>query len=250
MARVTYTPQRLEKLTVPAREKHTATVIFAHGLDESGANWMHLAEVLSRDPELRHIKYIFPHAPVMAISAKFGMRMPAWYDVISFESVTTEGDSDDFGMLRSIANLGALVEAEINAGIPPERIIFGGFRQGGCMALLTGLTYEHELGGLILLSGRLQLGKKVKLLMQPRTLTTPIFWGHGVYDTMVSFDAAERSLAHLRRECGLADADPDAPEKGGVLIRKYNTAGFATEEELKDVKEWMKRVIPAEPAQG
>ena len=67
---------------------------------------------------------------------------------------------------------------------------------------------------------------------------------------MVSFDAAERSLAHLRRENGLMDADPDAPEKGGAIVRKYNTAGFATEEELKDVKEWMKRVIPAEPTQG
>ena len=53
----------------------------------------------------------------MAITANYGMRMPAWYDVLSFKSNAPE-DNDDFGMLRSIASLGALVEAEIKSGIP------------------------------------------------------------------------------------------------------------------------------------
>ena len=99
----------------------------------------------------------------MAITANFGMRMPAWYDVLSFKSTAPE-DSDDFGMLRSIASLGALIEAEIKSGIPSERIIFGGFSQGAAMTILTGLIREHKLGGLIVLSGRLRLGKKVKLV--------------------------------------------------------------------------------------
>lgn len=30
MSRVTFTPQPLEMLTVPARDKHTATIIFVH----------------------------------------------------------------------------------------------------------------------------------------------------------------------------------------------------------------------------
>ena len=102
----------------------------------------------------------------MAITANFGMRMPAWYDVLSFKSTAPE-DSDDFGMLRSIASLGALIEAEIKSGIPSERIIFGGFSQGAAMTILAGLIREHNLGGLIVLSGRLRLGKKVKLVCSP-----------------------------------------------------------------------------------
>lgn len=99
----------------------------------------------------------------MAITANYGMRTPAWYDVLSFRSAAAE-DNDDFGMLRSIASLGALIEAEIKSGIPSERIIFGGFSQGASMTILTGLIRECNVGGLIVLSGRLRLGKRVKLV--------------------------------------------------------------------------------------
>lgn len=97
----------------------------------------------------------------MAITANYDTRMPAWYDVLS---ATAPVDHDDFGMLRSIASLGALIDEEIKSGIPPERIIFGGFSQGASMTILTGLIHEHSVGGLVVLSGRLRLGKRVKLV--------------------------------------------------------------------------------------
>ncbi|KAH9927302.1 Phospholipase/carboxylesterase [Fomitopsis serialis] len=247
MARVTFTPQPLEVLTVPAREKHTATVIFVHGLGDSGHSWQRLADSLTRDPELQHIKYIFPHAPVMAITANFGMRMPAWYDVVSFKSTAPE-DNDDFGMLRSMASLGALVEREVTAGIPPDRIVFGGFSQGAAMTLLTGLSYEHKLGGLIVMSGRLRLGKKVKLLLHASNIHTPIFWGHGRNDPLVTYEMGMWSIQYMRTEYGLTDADPDAPEKGGLALHIYDAVHTVPDEELEDVKEWVKRVLPARQA--
>ncbi|KAH9840181.1 uncharacterized protein C8Q71DRAFT_746138 [Rhodofomes roseus] len=114
-------------------------LVFVHGLGDSGHSWQRIAASFNRDSTVQHrVEYIFPHAPVMAITAKFCMRMPAWYDVLTFISTAPE-DNDDFGMLRWIASLGAL---------------------GTAMTLLTGLSSERKLGGLIVLSRRLRLGEK------------------------------------------------------------------------------------------
>lgn len=49
-------------ITVPARARHSATVIFAHGLGDSGAGWAFLGEQMSALPCFHHIKWIFPNA--------------------------------------------------------------------------------------------------------------------------------------------------------------------------------------------
>ena len=40
-----------------------------------------------------------------------------------------------------------LIEAEIEAGIPSDRIVVAGFSQGGALTLFTALTTEHTLAG-------------------------------------------------------------------------------------------------------
>lgn len=71
-------------------------------------------------------------------------------------------EEDVVGYKRSIAQITKIIEAEIDNGIPSDRIILGGFSQGCVVTYLTGLTYGKKLGGLILLSGRLPLQDKFK----------------------------------------------------------------------------------------
>ncbi len=47
-------------LVIPASATHTATVIFFHGLGDSGDGWSPVFEEI-RKP---HVKYILPHASV------------------------------------------------------------------------------------------------------------------------------------------------------------------------------------------
>ena len=47
-------------------------------------------------------------------------------------------------------------------GIPADRIVLGGFSQGGAMSLLAGLTTERKLGGIAVMSGWLPLRNKFK----------------------------------------------------------------------------------------
>lgn len=55
-------------LTVPAVKRHTATVIMAHGLGDSGAGWVALAENWRRRQKFEEVKFIFPNAPNIPIS--------------------------------------------------------------------------------------------------------------------------------------------------------------------------------------
>src|SRR4051812_1030133 len=55
-------------LIIPAVTKHTATVIMAHGLGDSGAGWASLAENWRRRQKFQQVKFIFPNAPNIPIS--------------------------------------------------------------------------------------------------------------------------------------------------------------------------------------
>lgn len=69
-------------LVVPALRKHTATVIWAHGLGDTGAGWMPIAENFRRRGKFSEVAFVFPNAPEMPITVNFGMCMPGWYDIV------------------------------------------------------------------------------------------------------------------------------------------------------------------------
>jgi predicted esterase len=56
------------------------------------------------------------------------MRMPAWFDIKSLSDVMAHQDED--GMLKSIHLVHKLITEEVDAGIPSNKIIVGGFSQG------------------------------------------------------------------------------------------------------------------------
>ena len=80
------------------------------------------------------------------------------FDIESFDFST----EDEPGMLRSVRSINELITAEVDAGIPADRIIIGGFSQGGVMSLLTGLTSARKLGGVVVMSSWLPLKTKFK----------------------------------------------------------------------------------------
>jgi hypothetical protein len=55
-------------LVIPAVKRHTATVIMAHGLGDSGAGWVTLAENWRRRSKFEEVKFIFPNAPNIPIT--------------------------------------------------------------------------------------------------------------------------------------------------------------------------------------
>ena len=62
------TVRRLAPLIFPAATQHTATVIFVHGLGDTGHGWASAVENWRRRSRLSEVKFILPHAPQIPIS--------------------------------------------------------------------------------------------------------------------------------------------------------------------------------------
>ena len=89
-----------------------------------------------------------------------GSERPYRFDIFEFGNVNAR--EDEAGMLRTSHSLNQLITAEVDAGIPADRIVLGGFSQGGAMSLLTGCSGERRLGGVVVMSGWLPLREKFK----------------------------------------------------------------------------------------
>ncbi|KAG7219310.1 hypothetical protein INR49_010372 [Caranx melampygus] len=78
----------------------------------------------------------------------------------------------------------ALIEHEVKDGIPPNRIMLGGFSQGGALSLYTALTCQHQLAGVVALSCWLPLHKTFPSASSGNK-NLPILQCHGEMDTMI-----------------------------------------------------------------
>ena len=74
---------------LPAIEVATTTnpqfaVIWLHGLGADGSDFEPVVPELGLDDQ-PGVRFIFPHAPSMAVTCNGGYVMPAWYDIITLE---------------------------------------------------------------------------------------------------------------------------------------------------------------------
>lgn len=129
-----------------------------------------------------------------------GMSMPGWYDIK--ELVNLDGRSEDEqGIIQSQKYFHSLIDQEVSKGIPANRIVIGGFSQGGAMSILSGVTYKEQLGGIFGLSCYLLLQNKIKDMIPTSNpnQNTPIFMGHGDADQVVAHKWGKKSAEELEK---------------------------------------------------
>ncbi|KAF8449947.1 Phospholipase/carboxylesterase/thioesterase [Terfezia claveryi] len=212
-------------IVVPAATKHTATLIFLHGLGDTGYGWSSISENFRLRRKFNEVAFIFPHAPTIPVTCNMGMRMPGWYD-IDFGRLNAV--DDEAGMMKSVSTINKIIGEQIDKGIAPERIIVGGFSQGSVIAFLTGLTSERQLGGIIALSSYLPLRDKIANMITNAGKKTPVFMAHGKRDGVVRYDWGEKSKDALVG-MGL-----------DVTWKAYDDLDHsATPAEINDMEQWM-----------
>ncbi|KAJ5319576.1 hypothetical protein N7541_006053 [Penicillium brevicompactum] len=224
---------------VPALKKHTATVIMAHGLGDSGQGWMALAQNWRRRGKFEEVAFIFPNAPSIPITVNFGMSMPGWYDIAKLgrdlnfeESVRSQ---DEPGILRSREYFDTLIKEEMDKGIKASRIIIGGFSQGGAMSVFSGLTSKEKLGGVFGLSCYLLLSDRIKNYLPEEWANkkTPFFLAHGEDDEVVPLAFGQKS-ADLVKEIGLEN----------VSFNKYPDLGHSADpQEIDDLEKFLEKSL-------
>src|SRR5690606_25624310 len=99
------------------------SVIWLHGLGADGNDFAPIVPELVRR-EWPAIRFVFPHAPMRAVTINNGVRMRAWYDIRDFDLANR---ADEQGVAESIVQIEALIEREQARGIPASRIILAGF---------------------------------------------------------------------------------------------------------------------------
>lgn len=218
--------------TEPGREA-VGSVIWLHGLGADGHDFEAIVPELAL-PDTLPLRFVFPHAPVRPVTINGGMRMRAWYDIVSLDK---NGPQDETGIRASAKQLCALIEREVERGIPYSRIVVAGFSQGGAIAMHAAIRFAENLAGLMALSTWLPLGEtlqqEVAANARAQSRELPLFLAHGTFDPMLPIDLGHESRAALE-SLGFS-----------VEWREYPMAHAVCAEEIADIRAWLLKVFDA-----
>jgi len=138
----------LPAITIDTGPNPDASVIWMHGLGDTGHGWSQVVPELML-PRTLAARFLFPHAPSLPVTINQGYVMPAWYDI---RAADLNARADLAGVRASRARIEAMIAAERARGVAASRIVLAGFSQGGVIALYTGLRHAERLAGLVGLS--------------------------------------------------------------------------------------------------
>ena len=205
----------------------TASVIWLHGLGADGNDFVPIVPELELPASLR-VRFVFPHAPVRAVTINNGMRMRAWYDIAAADLTNR---ADLAGVRESQGQLQALIERENARGMPSERIVLAGFSQGGAIALYTGLRHGERLAGIMALSTYLIAPDKLAVEASAANRSVPIFMAHGTADPVVHFQWGEASRRML--------------ETAGYAVEwhSYRMEHSVCLEEVRAIGAWLTKIL-------
>jgi phospholipase/carboxylesterase len=218
--------QLLDAIQLETGRDPERSVIWLHGLGADGRDFVPIVSEL--DLPAAPIRFVFPHAPVQAVTINNGMRMRAWYDIVADDLARRE---DERGVRASQGLVEALIARERERGIRPERIVLAGFSQGGAISLQTGLRHPERLAGIMALSTYVPIAATLEAERNRANADVPIFMGHGTQDPIIP-------LAHARRSKELL-------ERLGYPVEwhEYVMPHSVSPHEVRDVGAWLRRAL-------
>lgn len=213
----------LEFIEIDPATDPAYSVIWLHGLGADGHDFEAIVPELKM-PDSVPIRYIFPHAPMRPITVNMGMVMRGWYDIVDQD---LSYDVDYKGIEASAALLTHLIQAEMDAGMPSERILLAGFSQGGVIVLHAGLRFTAPLAGILALSTYCPTLTALESAQGAANQRTPIMLAHGRHDPLIPV-----TLGQMARD-GLVDLNYD------VQWYDYPIQHEVCLEEIQQIRGWM-----------
>ena len=217
----------------------SAALIWLHGLGDSGDSWKRKFDDLpsllsSHGTSSTLLQCVHPTATLQAVTANRGEHLASWFDINSLP-VSVNEPVDPTGLQATILTLHDHIEELIQQGIPSNRIIIGGFSQGGAAAISAAISCRHKLCGVVCISGWLirrcnpvDPVDRPPIIKQPNAVAPlPIFFSCGSGDPVVNFRLAKESANYLK-------ADDRVAEKVFTYQRAKH---MPTHQEMKEVRE-------------
>ena len=214
----------------PGGQKATAVVIWLHGIGADGYDFEPIVPQL-RLPDTKAVRFVFPHAPKREITLHGGIPSRAWFDILSDKWPRTSQSINIDDIEESTEQVNALIQQEIERGVPSRRIILAGFSQGGVIALHAGLRYPSPLAGILALSTYLPTLGSLAEERSEANLQIPIFMAHGTVDPMVPISSAFETKDGLE---GLEYA---------VEWHEYHMVHSVCVDEIEDIRSWLLNIL-------
>jgi len=217
----------LEAIEIETGRKPTGAVIWLHGLGADGHDFAPIVPQLV-GPDERPLRFVFPHAPVRPVTVNGGMPMRAWYDILGFDRGIPQ-DTD--GIRASAAEVAELIHRENQRGIATNRIVLGGFSQGGAISLYAGPRYPEKLAGIMGLSCYMLLEDLLPAERTRVNYQTPVFLAHGTQDPLVDVRRGTEARQLL--------------EAGGYPVEwhAYPMPHSVCPQEIDDIGAWLRKVL-------
>lgn len=218
------TLERNDAVILQPDETASAVVVWLHGMGADGYDFLSVVPELGIDDLA--VRFVFPHAPIRAVTINGGQRMRAWYDILS---LTSAAQQDADGIYDSERLVHDYLRIERERGVPAERIVLAGFSQGGAIALHTGLRYPQTLAGILALSTYLPVHDRLPAEAAEANRATPILMCHGTADPVLPLAFGSSSRDGLRAS-GYA-----------VDWREYSMQHAVSMEEIEDIGRWLRQ---------
>jgi phospholipase/carboxylesterase len=200
----------------PSATGEPAAVVWLHGLGADGHDFEPIVPYLG----VPWARFVFPHAPSRPVTINGGYVMPAWFDITGLG----RGGANLEHVAQTRRQVTALLDREIERGVPSRRVVLAGFSQGGGVALYTGLRHPRPLGGILVASGFELLPETLGAEVAAENLGTPILLCHGLYDDLVPV-ARGREAFEARRAEGRPVEWRDFPIGHEVSMEEIETFG-------------------------
>jgi len=215
---------------LPAIELETTSqpdsaVIWLHGLGADGNDFAPIVPALKL-PKDMGIRFIFPHAPSIAVTVNGGFVMPAWYDILEMD---IDRKVDLTGLMQSADEIIAFIDREIERGIDSRRIVIAGFSQGGAVAYQVVLSSEKPLAGLLAMSTYFATRDTISLNDTNKTI--PIKIQHGQLDPVVPESLGKQATTTLVK-LGYS-----------VSYQSYPMEHAVCPEQIDDISDWIQTTL-------
>lgn len=215
----------LPTIEFETKENPDHCVIWLHGLGADGNDFAPIVPELRLPPELG-IRFIFPHAPKIAVTVNGGFVMPAWYDIMEMQ-IDRKVDTD--GLLASSDMITELISREYERGIDSTSLVLAGFSQGGAVAYQAALSHDRQLGGLLTMSTYFATAELIRYHESNRRI--PLEIQHGLHDPVVPEKLGNAARAMLEAE-GYQPTYRTYPMEHGVCP-----------EQIGDISRWLQNTL-------
>jgi phospholipase/carboxylesterase len=169
----------LDSIEISTGADEVIAVLWLHGLGADGHDFAPIVEELDLPFAVR---YVFPHAPMRPVTINGGLRMRAWYDLLTPDR---PGPEDEAGIRASADAVRALIDREVSRGFRATQIVLAGFSQGGAIALHAAVRDHRPRGGVLALSTYLPLSDALLEERAEVNRRIPIFMAHGDQDPVI-----------------------------------------------------------------